>query len=71
MSATTETQSVYVELPASKADATIRYAGEYYLQCVVSPNGTVRVWDYVAGYYTTCHSLAESQIAEARRLAAR
>lgn len=32
-------------------------------------DGTVRVWDAVAGHYTTCHSLGKSAIARIRRLA--
>ncbi len=33
----------------------------------VDADGTVRVWDSVAGYFTTCHSLTAGQIASARR----
>lgn len=33
-------------------------------------DGTVRVWDSVAGHYTTCHSLTPAQIARVRRLTA-
>jgi hypothetical protein len=32
--------------------------------------GTVRVYDTVAGHYTTCHSLTAAQCARVRRLAA-
>jgi hypothetical protein len=32
--------------------------------------GTVRVWDSVAGYFTTCHSLTPAQVARVRRLTA-
>ena len=35
----------------------------------VSGDGTVRVWDAVAGHYTTCHILSRSAIARAKRLA--
>lgn len=35
----------------------------------VDADGTVRVWDSVAGYYTTCHSLSDSACARIRRLA--
>jgi hypothetical protein len=35
----------------------------------VDADGTVRVWDSVAGYYTTCHALTARQIASARRRA--
>jgi muconolactone delta-isomerase len=31
---------------------------------------TVRVWDEVAGHFTTCHSLSESAEARIRKLAA-
>lgn len=30
---------------------------------------TVRVWDNVAGHYTTCHSLGESAIRRLRKIA--
>jgi hypothetical protein len=30
------------------------------VRCIVDADGTVRVWDSVAGYYTTCHILSES-----------
>jgi hypothetical protein len=30
---------------------------------------TVRVWDEVAGYFTTCHSLSKSAIRRIRRMA--
>ena len=36
----------------------------------VDADGTVRVWDGVAGYYTTCHSLSASAIRRAQKLAA-
>lgn len=39
------------------------------IRCMVDPGGTVRVYDSVAGYYTTCHSLSQSAIARIRRLA--
>ena len=35
----------------------------------VGADGIVRVWDSVAGHYTTCHSMAESAQARARKLA--
>ncbi len=38
-------------------------------RCMVSADGTVRVWDSVAGHYTTCHSLSESAQQRIRRLA--
>ena len=34
-------------------------------------DGQAHVWDSVAGHYTTCHSLTESQVARVRRLANR
>lgn len=36
----------------------------------VYADGTVRVWDDVAGHYTVCHSLGESAIRRLRKLAA-
>lgn len=35
----------------------------------VSGDGTVRVWDSVAGHYTTCHSMSPSTQARIRKLA--
>lgn len=31
--------------------------------------GIIRVWDPVAGYYTTCHSLSESAKSRIRKIA--
>lgn len=36
-------------------------------RAVVDADGTVRVWDSVAGYYTTMHSLTARQMQSARR----
>jgi hypothetical protein len=36
----------------------------------VETDGTVRVWDAVAGHYTSCHSLSKSAIARIRKIAA-
>lgn len=38
-------------------------------RCTVDADGTVRVYDSVAGYYTTCHSLTSATIRRIRRLA--
>ena len=38
-------------------------------ECTVDADGTVRVWDSVAGHYTTCHSLSKSAQDKARKLA--
>lgn len=35
----------------------------------VDPDGTVRVWDSVAGHWTLCHALTPRQIAYVRRTA--
>lgn len=40
------------------------------LRCMVDEDGTVRVYDNVAGHYTTCHSLPERTQARVRKLAA-
>lgn len=37
---------------------------------MVYGDGTVRVWDSVAGHYTSCHSLSQSAQARIRKLAA-
>jgi hypothetical protein len=39
-------------------------------QCLVSDDGSVAVWDEVAGHYTVCHSLSQSAQRRARKLAA-
>lgn len=33
--------------------------------------GQVHVWDSIAGYYTTCHSLSPNQVAYVKRMANR
>ena len=38
-------------------------------QAYAEKDGTVRVYDSVAGHYTTCHSLTENQKAYVRRMA--
>ena len=40
-------------------------------QAFADSDGVVRVYDDVAGYYTTCHSLTATQEARVRRLATR
>ncbi len=35
----------------------------------VSTDGSVRVWDAIAGHYTNCNSLSESAKARIRKLA--
>ena len=39
--------------------------------CSVDADGTVRVWDSVARYYTTCHSLSNRTMQRLRKLAAK
>lgn len=41
------------------------------VRATVDTDGTVRVWDSVAGHYTRCHSLTTAQIASVRARAAR
>ena len=36
------------------------------VRCLVTSNGTVRVYDPIAGYYTTCHSLSARDQLRAR-----
>lgn len=38
-------------------------------RCLVSPDGVVRVWDAVAGHYTTCHRLGRLAKRRAQKLA--
>lgn len=40
-------------------------------RCIVDADGTVRVYDDAAGYYTTCHSMSERTQARVRKLAAK
>ena len=40
------------------------------INATVDADGTVRVWDDVAGYYTTCHGLSAAAQQRIRRLAA-
>jgi hypothetical protein len=40
------------------------------IRAMVDTDGTVRVYDSVAGYYTTCHSLSDSAQRRIRKLAA-
>lgn len=39
------------------------------VRCRVESDGTVRVWDSVAGHYTLCHVLGEPAKRRARKLA--
>lgn len=55
---------------SSLATVTVRNAfaaetGAY--RAHVDADGTVRVWDSVAGHYTRCHSLTPAQVASAQR----
>ena len=36
---------------------------------MVDADGTVRVYDSVAGYYTTCHSMSEAAMRRVRKAA--
>jgi hypothetical protein len=38
-------------------------------RALVEADGTVSVWDAVAGHYTSCHCLCDSAIQRARRIA--
>jgi len=35
----------------------------------IDTDGTVKVWDSVAGHFTACHSLGKSAIARIRKMA--
>jgi hypothetical protein len=35
----------------------------------ISPDGTVRVWDDVAGHYTTCHAMSAATQSRLSKLA--
>ena len=39
------------------------------VRCLVEPDGTVRVWDSVAGHWTTCHALTADAQRRARKAA--
>jgi hypothetical protein len=58
--------------PAQSLPVTVRNAfsserGTY--RAIVDEDGSVRVYDSVAGHYTTCHALTPAQVASARRRA--
>lgn len=40
------------------------------VRATADADGTVRVYDSVAGYYTTCHSLTARQCSYVRRMTA-
>lgn len=51
-----------------------RHLGPRYVRCLVSPDGTVRVWDETgeragASSYTSCHALSERSQRRIRKLA--
>lgn len=62
---TTKTREIVIETRARA------FAGRGVedVRCQIDPDGTVTVWDSVAGHYTRCHSLGESAIRRIRRLA--
>ena len=41
--------------------------GKY--RILVDADGTVRVWDAIAGHYTTCHSLGKRTMDRIRKMA--
>ena len=70
----TTAKTKYIELPVTtKAESNQGYEiggkAHWVRLCAVDADGTVIAMDDVAGHYTTCHSLTEQQIAEARRIA--
>lgn len=52
----------------TRAKAFTAYGTET-IRAMVDEDGTVRVYDSVAGYYTTCHILSDSAQQRIRRLA--
>jgi len=40
-------------------------------KAIVSGDGSVRVWDSVAGHYTSCHALTEKVVNRIRKQAAK
>lgn len=55
--------------PARTADVEITARAKFFTgqgveqrKCLVEPDGTVRVWDDVAGHYTLRHALAPSAV---------
>lgn len=55
---TTATKTITVRNAFSAERGTYR--------AIVDTDGTVRVWDSVAGYYTRCHALTPGQVRSAR-----
>jgi hypothetical protein len=41
------------------------------ISCIVDSDGTVRVYDSIAGHYTTCHSLSNRDLGRIRAAAKR
>ena len=62
---TTTTTNTYVTIRAKA------FSGEGVRthRCRVEQDGTVRVWDSIAGHYTVCHSLSASAMRRARQAA--
>jgi hypothetical protein len=55
---TTVTKTITVRNAFSTESGTYR--------AIVDADGTVRVWDDVAGHYTRCHALTAGQVRSAR-----
>jgi hypothetical protein len=66
---TTRTTSILNNTAQGTARAKFFSGGKIETLGVIVEGETVRVWDSVAGYYTTCHSLtADQQKRIARRI---
>lgn len=60
----TETKIVTIRARAFSAEGIRTH------RVMVESDGSVLVWDAVAGYYTSCHSLSASAIRRARKMTA-
>jgi len=58
----------FVTLVKTRAKA-LADRGVCNVRCLVGEDGSVRVWDSMAGHYTSCHALREPAIRRIQRLA--
>jgi len=64
---TTETQTTrYADVASGRA---FTGTSQWGYRASVDAAGTVRVYDDIAGHYTTCHALTSRQEAHVRRIA--
>jgi hypothetical protein len=62
---TTKTREIVIETRARAFSG----RGIETIRCRLDADGSVLVWDSLAGHYTHCHSLGQSAIRRIRRIA--